>query len=141
LPDLEYVSEDDYCKRVMYLPSELVTIPHPKVGWFTQPILDGLRVPDLLEKNALSVVFGVARVGNVILMDNGVRRLENVEGVQGDCGLFSVSVKVLGALRKGGRDGELSRVKIHVRMSRMVGVKILVHMGNGLRSHDEGERI
>ena len=40
-------------------------------------------------------------------MDDGVGRLDDVEGVEHDRSVFAVQVGVIRALRKGSRDGEL----------------------------------
>ena len=43
-------------------PSELVAIPDPEISRLTEGGLDGIRVPDLLEKNALGVIEGITSV-------------------------------------------------------------------------------
>ena len=84
-----------------------MTIKDPKVGRFTERRFEGLRVPNLLQELALGVVLGITRIGNIVLVDDGVGVLDNVEGVQSDCSLLAVGVEVYRALREHGRDGEL----------------------------------
>jgi hypothetical protein len=119
-------------------PGKLVAIPDPEVGGLTESGLDTTGVEDLLQQDALSVVRGVAREVEVVLVDDGVRRLHDVEGVEGDAAFLAEVVEVLGALRKRLRKGELSNiVNTDIRMSGPIGRDVLVHLGSG-GSHDEG---
>jgi hypothetical protein len=104
-------------------PCQLVGVPDPKVVGFTKLGLDITGVPDLLQKNALGVILGVAAVVEleevntksrlreektyVILVDHSIGGFDDVEGVEHDVGSFAVLVKVLGALRKRTWDGHL----------------------------------
>ena len=73
-------------------------------------------------------------------MDDSIRGLDDVEGVEHDVGGLADLVEVLGTLRKRARDGELMVVsKENVIVPRSVEAGVLVEaMGRGiLANHDE----
>jgi hypothetical protein len=85
-------------------------------------------VPDLLEQDALGVVGRITCVGEVVLVHDGVRGLDDVEGIEGDAALPPERIEVLRALRKRSRDRNLIvKVNTNVRMSRTIGRNVLEH--------------
>jgi hypothetical protein len=135
-PDMMSVTVSKNAWERCYLPGKLVAIPDPEVLGLTQGALDALGVPDLLEQDAIGVVDCITREVEVVLVDDGVRGLDDVEGVEG----YAARVEVLRALGKGLRNIELViKVNTDICMSRTIRCDVLEEAGGGiLRSHAEG---
>jgi hypothetical protein len=120
------------------LPGKFIAIPDPEVGRLTQSCLDALGVEDLLQQDTFGVVGGVAAEVNIILVNDGVRSLDNVERVEHDATLPAERVEVFGALRKRMRScGLIVHVNTDIRMSGVVGRDVLVESRRIGTGHDE----